>query len=379
MITRAIELGEYHTAEQGIDGFQDILIGTIDYLNSEFDDEEATAYVKGVCEEPLTTYFPPLLDQLYSHEQYDLVKRTVNSIEEVAIYSVDCGFSDVAADAAKGLGDAFDAAPMNWEGNRIRQSVTETLVKLTKTTASKSGYGVFSAVVFQLNHKMILLLRRKAGRDVTYSLVGDYYRRDSVEVFEELLERYAPELEGEDINWVSPTDGRQWTLPSEAEPLRDHWRNYTSLTREVLRYRASEEQFPFVEGSIDDGWKDFITSAAESDLDGLATLCCITTIQLAYRVHLLEDGPVGFWTNNLARVRLEYDSRIVDRAFEILISGREPEGQNIQVHNYDPTMEEEEGGFLRRVFSGSDDEVTFEDWVEQFREDVLERTESLRN
>ena len=70
-------------------------------------------------------------------------------------------------------------------------------------------------------------------------------------------------------------------------------RKYVSFMWTVLRYCASEGEYPFVEGSIDDGWKRLTESAADAGIDGLATLCCITTIQFAYYVYQLENGRLG--------------------------------------------------------------------------------------
>ena len=377
-ITRAIELGEYQTAAQGIDGLRTVLIRTFEYLKNEHSEEDAAQYASAVSTEILTEYVPPILEQAYTHEQYDLVSDAVDDVEAVALDGLDRGFTDVAEDAAEGLGDAFDAAPLTWEGNRLRSPVKESLLELTKATASDAEYTTFLAVSHHLDHQMTVLLRRRPDANVTHRLVGDYYSREIAEIFEVLVDRYGDDVQDQDINWISPTEDRKWTLPDEAEPLRHVWREFASFTQTVLRYRVSEEEYPFVEGSIDDGWKRITKSAADAGIDGLATLSCITTIQLAYRVDQLENGRLGMWTNNLGLFRRDYDPAIVDRAFALLKAGEQPEGHNISVRTFDPTSDDTDEGFFERFFGTEEEDTPFEEWLVEFETDVHERTEYLR-
>jgi len=377
-IARAIELGEYQTAEQGIDGLRTVLTRTFEYLESEHSEEDAAQYASAVSTEVLTEYVPPILEQAYTHEQYDLVSDAADDIEAVALDGLDRGLTDVTEDSAKGLGDAFDAAPLEWEGNRLRSPVKESLLELTKATASKGDYSTFIAVFHPLDYQLTLLLRRRPDSNVTYDLVGDYYSREMVEVFDALVDRYGPAVRDQDINWISPTEGRKWTLPDEAESLRHCWREYASFTETVLRYRVSEEEYPFVEGSIDDGWKRITQCAADAGIDDLATLCCMTTIQLAYRVDQLENGRLGMWTNNLGLLRRDYDPTIVDRAFAFLKAGEQPEGQNISVRTVDPTSTDADKGFIERFLSTEEEDTPFDEWLVEFESEVHERTEYLR-
>ena len=326
--------------------------------------------------EILIEYVPPILEQAYTHEQYDFVSNTVDDVEEIALDGLDRGFPDVTEDAAEGLGDAFDAAPLTWEGNRLRGPVTETLVELTKVTASKADYTTFKSVFHQLDYQMTVLLRRRPDSNVTTQLVGDYYRRDSIDIFETLVDRYGPQVQDKEINWISPTEGRKWTLPDEAEPLRHFWRQYAKFTQTILRYRISEEEYPFADGSIKDGWRKATECAADAEVDGLATLCSITMIQLAYGVDQLGDGGLGLWANNLGQLRLDYDPAIVDRAFGFLKKGEKPEGANISVHI--SVSDDADNGFFARFFNQEGKKESFEEWVVDFEKQVHERTEYLQ-
>lgn len=377
-VARAIELGEYQTAERGIGGLRTALIRTFEYLESELSDDDAAQYATVVSAEILIEYVPPILEQAYTHEQFDLVSNAVDDVEAVALDGLEHGFTDVTEDAAEGFGDTFDAAPLTWEGNRLRSPVKESLLELTKATATDAEYSAFRAVFHPLNYQMTLLLRRRPDANVTHSLVGDYYSREIVEIFEILVDRYGSIVQDQDINWISPTEGRKWTLPDEAEPLRHFWREYVSFTQTVLRYRVSEEEYPFVEGSIDDGWKRITECVAEAGIDDLATLCCITTIQLAYRIDQLEDGRLGMWTNTLGRLRRDYDPAIVDQAFALLKAGEQPEGRNISVQTVAPTSDDTDRGYFERFLGTAEEDTPFEEWVVEFEKDIHERTEYLR-
>ncbi|WP_430639487.1 DUF2254 family protein [Haloferax volcanii] len=377
-IARAIELGEYQTAEQGINGLRTVLIRSFEHLENKYSDEDPAQYTTAVSTEVLTEYISPILEQAYTHEQYDLISDAIDDVEAIALDGLDRGFPDVTEDAAEGLGDAFDAAPLTWEGNRLRSPVKESLLELTKATASDAEYTTFLMVSHHLDHQMVVLLRRRPDANVTHRLVGDYYSRETAEIFEVLVDRYADDVQDQDINWISPTEGRKWTLPDEAEPLRHFWREYASFTETVLRYRVSEDEYPFVEGSIDDGWKRITEIAADAGIDDLATLCCVTTLQLAYRVDKLENGRLGMWTNNLGRLRLDYDPAIVDRAFELLKADERPEGQNISVRTIDPTSADTDKGFFSQFLNSDQEDVPFEEWLVDFERKVHERTEYLQ-
>jgi hypothetical protein len=223
---------------------------------------------------------------------------------------------------------------------------------------------------------MEVLLRRRPDPNVTHRIVGDYYTRESPEIFEALLDRYGPEIRESDLIWISPTVDGTRELPESAMVLREFWRGHASFTETILRYRVSEEEFPFVEGSIDDGWSRVTESAADAGLDGLATLCCITTIQLAYRVNRLEGRRLGTWATDLARLRIDYDAKIVDRAFDSLRTGDLPEGKNIPVQPIGQESDESNGLIGR--FLNTEEDTSFSEWVEKFERQVRERTEDLR-
>ena len=117
--------------------------------------------------------------------------------------------------------------------------------------------------------------------------------------------------------------------------------------------------------------------AAESELDDLATLCCVSMIQLVYEVDQLGDGPVGLWSNNLAHLRLDYDSEIVDQAFVILQSGKQPVGANILIQTQSSISDDIDDGFFAR-FINSEEEQQFEEWLVDFQKQVNEGTEDLQ-
>jgi hypothetical protein len=377
-LAQTIKNGEYQAAEQGINGLHTVLSRTIEYLETEHGEEDPNEYVATVTAEPFEEYYPRIIEQAYSHEQYNLISETVEDIETLALDGLDRGFAEVTESAADGLGDAFNNAPSGWEGNRLRTPVAETLTEVVIESARRADYAVFSTVFFQLNHQMVVLLRRRSDIGVTERLVGNYYTRGVVSIFEALTDQYASELRNQDTDWISPTDGRQWTLSDDAKPIRHLWQRYTKFTQAVLRYRTDEGKYPFAEGSIDDGWKKITTHASESGLHGFATLCCITTIQLAYRVDQIGEGNPGTWVNNLGLIRLNQDPAVVDKAFTILKQGENPEGANINVHTPDMESNSEREGFFERFLHTEPEETSFEQWIVDFEKEVEDRTEYLR-
>ncbi|MBX0288736.1 DUF2254 domain-containing protein [Halomicroarcula sp. F28] len=376
IITRAVESGEYNAAAKGIEGLKKALTETFDYAETHRDSSSEFADV--VAEEVLTDYFPPIIEQLYEHEQYELVKSTIETVVTIGETGFDYGFDGVAESAAEGLGDAFGGAPLVWEGNRIRHSCREALVTLIKRAASQADYAAYSGIFHQLNHQMKVLLRRRPPREVTEHLILDYYVRESVEIFETLIERYQAANATEDINWISPTDKRQWTLPSEAEPLRDFWRDYAKLTTTLLQYRLSEDEYPIAAGNMRDGWVRIAETAAQDGLPGLATLCCMSILQLAYCLDQIEEERSGLLVNSLANLRIDYDPEIVDDAFARFQSGERPEGASISIGFSHSQSENQDRHFVEKLLHRSPEQLTFDEWLVDFQTAVKERTDTQR-
>jgi hypothetical protein len=97
-----------------------VLTQTFEHLESKHTEEDAVRYATVVSTELLTEYVQPILEQAYTHEQYDLVSDAVYDVEAAAFDALNRGFTDITQDAAERLGDTFDAARLNWEGNRLR-------------------------------------------------------------------------------------------------------------------------------------------------------------------------------------------------------------------------------------------------------------------
>jgi len=355
-----------------------VLTRTYTYLDTEYTGEDAADYAEAVSDEILTEYVPATLEQAYRHNRYDLVEKMVGSIETIALDGLAKGFSEIVEDTADGFGTGFEAAPLAWEGNRLRGPVTESMVELSKATATKSDYGSFISVFGEINSQIKVLLRRRPDSNVTLELVEKYFRQDSIAIFELLLERYGPKLQDKEINWISPTnENGAWTLPDDAEPIRYFWRGYADLTQEILRYRISEDTYPFAPSSMVDGWRKAAKCAAEAELDDLATLCCVSMIQFVYQADQIGDGSVGLWANTLAHLRVDHDSEIVDQAFVLLQAGKQPVGASISVLIQSSMSDDTDDGFFARFFH-SEEKIQFEEWLVDFRSQVQERTEMIQ-
>lgn len=377
-ISRAIELGEFQTGRQGITGIRTVLIGTIEYLVDKYSLEEAAEYAESVAEEVLTEYIPSIIEQIYNHEQYDLLSTVISDVEAVAASALEDGVTEVTIDAADGLQDAAIDAPMTVEGNRLREPIKESLLTMATDAAREADYSTFVSVFHSLNFPMQILIRRRPDANIIDYFIDRYFSHDFPGVFETLLGRYEQDIAENDINWLSPTDGKNWTLPEEAEPLRYMWKTYVKLSKSVLRYRLSEGEYPFSVASFRNGWRKMAQYAADSNIDGLATLFVISMIQITYHLDQLGDGGYGLWVTELGRIRREYDAKFVDRAFESLENGKRPEGHNISIQIKESEPVDKNSGVIDRFIQNEDNNPQFIEWLKDFEQDVLERTEELR-
>lgn len=66
------------------------------------------------------------------------------------------------------------------------------------------------------------------------------------------------------------------------------------------------------------------------------------------------------WTNNLSRLRLADDPAIVDRAFELLIAGKQPEEQTIPVRTVEPTSTDADEAVIERFLIADAEDTPFE-------------------
>lgn len=375
-ISSTIELGEFRSTEQGIEGLQTILIGTFEHLDTEYSEDQAAEYASTVSDEVLTSYMPVILEQLFNKGQYELLKSAIAAIEEIALDGLDRGFQDVGMKAAEGLGNTFDQAPLTSAGNRLHESIKKSLLTITKETATDANYRTFDSVFRQLNFQLIVLLRRRPAMDITDRLVGNYYSKEVVGVFEALVERYGSTVTDEDTNWIDPiTD--QTSLSQGARSLREFWRKYVRLSEAVLRYRISKETYPFAEGSLPEGWRNITKHAADNGLEDFATLCCMSMIRMAYHVDQIEDGRHHLWIKILGQFRVDYNRQIVDRAFSQVKAGDQPDVGNISVQVGDTELQDTDMSFIERILNQQDDS-TFIDWVEDFHGEVKHRTEAIR-
>jgi hypothetical protein len=375
-ISSAIDLGEYQTAKQGIEGIEKVLLRSMDHFDQTYDDEEAAAYAVSISEEILTEYVPSIIEQALSKEQYELASTLVECVEAIGEDGVNRGYDGVLKHAADGLGEAFTAAPMTVEANRIRETLKESLLELSKI-AVKNGESYTGMSAFgKLHGALKVLLRRKPEVAITERLVGEFFGTESSEIFDTLLDRYHSDLVGEDHDWLSPTQGDEYTLSSEAENLRRYWRRQVELSDTILRYRVTEGRYPILESQLHLGWKSMIHSAADHDLPELATMCCRSMIWLAYYVDSLDDDRHRLFTRNLAETRRKYGDPIVDRAFELLKQGKGPEGGDISVHLPDSSQPQEGESFIERI-EKQRKKPEFGAWVREYEREVQQQTELL--
>lgn len=375
-ISSTIELGEFRSTEQGIEGIQKILTRTFDYLETEYSTDQAAEYASTVSGEVLTGYMPTILEQLFSKGQYELLKKAIESVEQIALDGLDRGFQDVVKKAAEGFGNTFDQAPLTSAGNRLHKSVKESLLTLTKATAANADHRTFDSVFRQLNRRLIVFLRRRPEIDLTERIVGIYYSKEVVEVFDALVERYASAVADEDVNWITPIDDDA-SLSQGAKSMRQFWRNYVKLSEAVLRYRISKETYPFAEGALPDGWRKITKRAADNGLDDLATLFCMSMIRMAYHIDQIESGRHIFWIRILGQLRADYDPEIVDTAFSRVKAGDRPDVGNISVQVSNTKVEEANESFIQRILNQQADS-DFNGRVKEFHQEVKKRTEMIQ-
>ncbi len=377
ILSRSMESGDYATTRLGLDGFETVLTETLEQLadgNHSGRDETVAGKISNPV---LTDYFPNIMLQAFNHEQYDLIERSSGISNEVGQRAMESNLGKVAEHASDGLGDAFYEAPSHWEGNQLRSPATDALTDLLKTASKGEDYQTFRSIFANLNTQINILLRRGTDRDVTERLVRPYYGVTQKETIQNLLESLGPKIQDEDLNWLEPTDGRQVTLPSKARPIRRVWRKRVGLTKTILYYRLRTGDYPFAVGNLTDGWEQMVNSSIDAGFDELATLFCISMIELAYCVNVIEGELPGTWDTNLARVRNE-NEKIVEDAFDYLESGYTPESDQMPTNIRFQLSTESDDGLLFRFF-GRGDKMPPElaSWVQQFHEVVSSRSENL--
>lgn len=381
MIVRAIEDREYDTAEYGIAGMETALIDALGYCRRKSESESEEEFHAEVFERPLEEYVETISVRAFENEQVGLVSDVTSTSSRIARNAVLQGDDKVAVSAVEGLAEAFNVAPLDWDGHKLRDPINETYSHILILVAEVGSPAAFRRILINYSSKIKIWLRRQPDSHVPDFVLVDYVNRDYKQILEVLLERYADKVNEPLEDWRQPHPQREQVISDEAMLLRRFWSTKVDVTESIVRYGASNEDYPIDKRTMLSGWMNNAEMAARAGLPGLASLYCQSAIELQYCFLIDDEDSSRLIANDLARLRLTIDVNVVDNAFEYIQKQGPNYMRRIRPSSLNTVPKDDSSGvldFLKNNLGETEEQSAYVRWISELKVEVVEREETLK-
>jgi hypothetical protein len=225
-------------------------------------------------------------------------------------------------------------------------------------------------ILSRIDHQIDILFRKDADQWVYQDLLLRCFGQILLDPQETFLEYYGGYLDEVDVDWRSeyPPDGLANRSLFEAI---FKWREaFVSISSRILQYRFRHEEYPMTYGNYFSTWREACSQAVESDAQEYAVVLSELYIETAYEGSIIDEDSYETWVARLASVT-EENPEVVQKAFdELKTEGCTPIVRNQFYYIHQEEQPDSLGDLAKRVFQGSP--PRFEQWVEEFEEDVNE-------
>ena len=382
MVVRAIEDHEYDTAEYGIAGMETALIDALGYCRSEFEGESGESFPTEIFERPQEEYVETISIRAFENDQVGLVSDVTSMASRIGRNAVLHGDDKVAVSAVEGLAEAFNNAPLDFEGNRLRDPINESYSSIVLLVAKSGSPEAFRRIVVVYLSKVKIWLRKEKDSHVPDVVLEDFVDRDYKQIFGALLERYGESVNESLKDWREPYPQRERVISTEADLLRRYWRSKKEITESIVRYRVHNGDYPIDKRMLLSSWRNNAETSAKKGLPGLASLYCQSLIELQYCFYIDDEDSSRLIANDLAQLRIATDADIVDDAFEYIRQTgpnymsriRPASTATLSVNQSSSVMD-----FITDKLGEAEEESSFVTWVSELELEVQEREKELRN
>ena len=216
---------------------------------------------------------------------------------------------------------------------------------------------------------------RKNYEPWVYQEMYRKYFKDIESIHSALLERYEVVLYEQEIDWRRDTFRDEFENRHIVETFTRVRKLVKKATIVGLQYYDEHEIEPFTLGSFKESWKKITIRATNTPLEGYGIIWTQLLIEVSYTHSVLSEERQRTWASTVARVMLEGDAEIVKRAFD-RIEESDTYRRKIRISNY--LMDEMEKSRIGKIKEAIAGPSSFEDWVPEFRSEVISSYERLR-
>jgi hypothetical protein len=373
IIMAALSRGESETAYRGLRTLDEITDGGLENAQSnqdELTEEEIEAGFETVQEE----YLPEIALHAYENDEQRTATEAIDILEQLGQDGLDNEIEAVTRYSAEGLSEIIDQPPLVIDASVVRNAAIDSLSNLLEASVCSAEFRTYRRVSTKLNGRIVVLLRRNADNWVYHDFILDYVDRTLPNLIEALIDHHEYEIEDKKIDWPESTHQEEAPMPDAAERLLEYHRQLGRVTESILRYTSRNDEYPLPSGNFKGAWTHIATEAAQSPLKSYAVLVSQTHITTAYYIDQIENEIVGSWARGVASVMSNGDKSVVQQAFDQLEQGEYPEHKLVSVYLSSDTDRDKVNGLLGRLLATSTaDELSFEEWLTQFREEVENR------
>ncbi|RBI59993.1 hypothetical protein DMJ13_20105 [halophilic archaeon] len=337
MIMEALSNRERTTAETALDEYGDVAEET---LSQFIDDGMFEEIDRQTARELFEPVFKEQLHDIALHaedlDESQLVGKATEIEYKLGKKGLELPNKTVSRQAVRGLTHLIIHSAVEENRYSASNSAWDALGGLLVDAAEDSQSEVVQSAASTIESRVSWQLGRVPDyRRYEHSMDGLY--RDMKQAHESLLDQYESEVASVEMDWQHehvPDENPHREIVNAVRELREA---LFASTAAFLYVRIDEGDYPIVEGSFRRHWKDICVQAAKSEAKDYAVVLCQALIELSFietgeqsyeqetihelpRLNNSGGGEHSFWVRELARVKVDGDPKVVDAAFNRILS-----------------------------------------------------------
>lgn len=335
MIMEALSNRERATAETALYEYGEIAETTLVlFINQNVFEEENRHVAKALYESVFKEQLHDIALHAEEQDESQLIGKATEIESNLGKEGLELSNSRISRQAIRGLTDLIIHAPVEENQYRVSNSAWNELGNLLVVAAEYPRPKIVWSAASTVKSRVSWQLHRVPEiRRYEHSMTDLF--RDMKQAHEHLMDHYDSDIASVEMDW------QYETVPDDA-PNREavsavfRWRAaLLDSTSTFLYYRIEEDGYPITEGNFRSIWQEICTQAAGSEATDYAVVLCQALIEMSFietveqpfeqkevPSHLGTDRDENrkFWVHQLAKVKANGDSGVVDAAFEEILS-----------------------------------------------------------
>lgn len=371
MAVSAMSNQESATAEQAVKKIRTVTLRVIRDLYPEEGRNDTTT--KQLFEPVLEDFLPEIAVSATERGEDTVSRRAVSAEADLLEAGVETKNEFVPSIGMNGYANILRELEPVEESYGLIQRVFKRMSKLVTLVAEKPAPSTTGHMLLRIRSHVDRLFRWDLDVWVYREILREYF--DNLEdVQKSLLDEHGEDVAGQGIDWRSKGLVGEYDARNAAEALNYVNELVVKATNSCLSYKLHEDEEPFTAGNFRGSWKAYCVQAANSPVKeyGIAWIQCL--IEVSYCFYLFDSDNQGWWARAVADVMSESNPELVEEAFNRIF---ESENYSRRIRIRQPTLEVEEKSLLQQAVQEFTSPPGFQEWAQQFQEDVYEQYTSL--